>query len=159
LYWHGGKPLPTDVNLPVVNVTWQDASDFAVWASKRLPTEEEWEFAARGTDGRLYPWGKNWEPTFANTSEGKAGKIVEVGRYLGGASPYGVVDLCGNVWEWTSSQLRAYGTQELIEDGVMVIRGGAYDSPTEFATMSYRGAVRKDKPYPKTGFRCARDFP
>jgi formylglycine-generating enzyme required for sulfatase activity len=158
-HWRAGKPLSTELNFPVVNITWQDANDFAAWAGKRLPTEEEWEFAARGTDGRLYPWGKDWDAASANTVEGKAGRMVEVGRYLGGASPYGIVDMCGNVWEWTSSQLRSYGTQELLEDGLMVIRGGAFDSPKEFATTTYRGAVQVGKTYPKTGFRCARDLP
>ena len=158
-HWRAGKPLPNEANLPVVNVAWEEARDFALWASKRLPTEEEWEFAARSTDGRLYPWGNTWEPSFANTTEGKNGKIVEVGRNLAGASPYGVVDMCGNVWEWTSSQLRAYGTQELLEEGVMVIRGGAFDSPKDYATTTYRGAVKTGKPYPKTGFRCAKDLP
>lgn len=161
-HWHGNEPPAGEAKHPVVNVSWHDAVAFADWTGKRLPTEEEWEFAARGNDGRLYPWGSDWNQEFANTAESGAGKIVEVGRYTGGASPFGALDLCGNVWEWTASDLRSYQTQEVIAPDPSaprkVIRGGAYDVRNDRATATYRGVVQADKVYPKTGFRCVRDI-
>ncbi|MBI1761711.1 MAG: SUMF1/EgtB/PvdO family nonheme iron enzyme [Acidobacteria bacterium] len=160
-HWRGNQPPAGEAKHPVVNVSWNDAVAYAEWVGKRLPTEEEWEFAARGTDGRLYPWGAEWHQDFANTAESGTSKIVEVGRYPGGASPFGALDLCGNVWEWTASELRSYQTQEAIASDQQVarkvIRGGAYDVRNDRATTTYRGVVQADKVYPKTGFRCVRD--
>lgn len=161
-HWRGNELPEGESKHPVVNISWNDAVAYAQWVGKRLPTEEEWEFAARGSDGRLYPWGTDWNQEFANTAETGAGKIVEVGRYPGGASPFGVLDLCGNVWEWTASDLRSYQTQELLAPDQKVIRkvirGGAYDVRNDRATTTYRGVVQADKAYPKTGFRCVREI-
>lgn len=158
-HWSEGQYPAGEASLPVVNVTWEDSAAYAQWAGKRLPTEEEWEYAARGGDDRLYPWGGDWSASRANTRESGRGRIVAVGSYPDGASPVGLLDLIGNVWEWTSSDLRSYeGDGRILADG-KVIRGGAWDVPRERATATYRGVVQPDRPYDKTGFRCVKPAP
>jgi serine/threonine protein kinase len=147
---------------PIVGVTFDQANEYAKWAGKRLPTEEEWEFAARGTDKRAFPWGGSWEKGKANAN-GESKDFAEVGKFSG-TSPFGLYDMVGNAWEWTSSQFKAYPNGTLPPDvpkggDVRVIRGGSYESTAQYASTTYRaGWLAKGAPtYAQTSFRCVKD--
>lgn len=103
-HWPSGR-CPTDLSHhPVVWVTWLDVNAYARWSGKALPTARQWEKAARGTKGRIYPWGNEPTAAKANISETGMDDTTPVSRYQSGASPYGVFDMCGNTWEWCSTE-------------------------------------------------------
>ena len=150
-------------NHPINQVDWNQSTAFCAWAEKRLPTEEEWEYAARGTDGREYPWGNTapgnqlcWDGEGNDLGKGNRHGTCPVGSYPTGRSPFGLDDMAGNVWEWTSSAYSEnYGKDRT--SPLRVLRGGGwrYDG-----VSGVRGASRlltmASNRYNDVGFRCAR---
>jgi len=161
-YWNDSKF--NSPQQPVVGVSWQDADAYCRWAGKRLPTEAEWEKAARGTDGRRYPWGDQWEASRANSRESGRGSTVEVSSYPTGASPYGAYNMAGNVWEWAGDWYdkeyykRSPDRNPKGPDAGTdrVVRGGSWDSSPFALRAADRGSDAQDSRLNYLGFRCAR---
>lgn len=154
-----------DSMLPVTRVSWGDAANYCAWRyppSGRLPTEFEWEAAARGPAGRAFPWKEGVSAANANTKSAQRTGPVPVASFPRGATPEGIHDLIGNVWEWTSSPYVAFPGGPALADSLSqyrVIRGGAFDTDDAIATGWVRGYLKPTtapEQLPNTGFRCAK---
>jgi toxoflavin biosynthesis protein ToxD len=191
--WRGEDMPPELAAHPVVDVSWDEAQAFSRWLGAEtgttwsLPTEAQWEKAARGTDGRQFPWGNTFDPNYCNVRQpGRAG-TTPVGSYLDGASPFGILDMAGNVWEWTRSLQASYPYLDDERNDVSsdakpprfwtrirsrlrwhdndanhetrrVLRGGCYANPEGFARCACRFRLAPTTRTPFVGFRLVREL-
>ena len=152
---------------PVVGVTWYEAAAYAAWLARltgqgwRLPTEPEWEWAAR-RGRRRFPWGGNWDERRLNSLEGRVMRTTPVGVYPHGATPDGIYDLAGNVWEWTSTRVADYpyvadGTREDPDaPGIRIARGGGWAAVRKMVRGAYRCRYAPWSGSLDLGYRLAR---
>jgi iron(II)-dependent oxidoreductase len=159
---------PGFADRPVVEPSWPGAAAYCAWKGKRLPTEAEWERAAKGTEGRKYPWGNAPPDTTRARYDAGWGETATVGTPAAGATPEGVLNLAGNVHEWVSSLYKPYpyragdGREDPTASGDRVTRGGAADTGVETLTTTWRGqdvSRRARAGHHNIGFRCARSAP
>lgn len=145
-------------DFPVSNVSWNEAVKFASLAGKRLPTEEEWEKAARGNEGLEYPWGNEYADGVANMGNPDTGATEKVGKYIAGMSPFGCLDMAGNVVEWTQNWYEAYpGNNQVTKEYGQIfrsLRGGSFASDRFDVRCARRRFDKMDAKRPEYGFRC-----
>ncbi len=150
--WTDGRCPDDKARHPVTDVDWEDARAYCRWRSTvlghevRLPTEQEWEKAARGPFGLRYPWGRRFDARRCNIGQGPSGDTTRVDAFPAGVSPYGCFDMCGNTWEWTETPFA---------DDIAVLKGGSFYFDEEFAPVWMRYHDPKTDKWPDLGFRCA----
>lgn len=151
-------------NRPVERITWFEARDFCELRDARLPTEAEWEYAARGPDSLVYPWGNEFIADNVVYERNSNGRTAEVGSRRGGASWVGALDMSGNVWEWTLFEYRDYlydsadGRENTSADSRRVVRGGSWHDDANGLRVTYRGVNDPSFMYVYLGFRCVRPY-
>jgi toxoflavin biosynthesis protein ToxD len=159
-HWLQGSYPPGTGFEPVTNIHWQDAVDYCEWLSKklgasvRLPTEAEWELAARGSQGFKYPWGNEWDEQAA-ASKGRNGSVRVVKSFPKNRSPYGAYDMAGNVWEWVANITNSPDGYPVDAKGVSyrVVKGGSADEPADFISAAARATLKADTTSSYLGFR------
>jgi formylglycine-generating enzyme required for sulfatase activity len=147
-YWN--DPTWNKADYPVVGVSYYEAEAYAKWAGKRLPTEPEWEKAARGADGREYPWGDEFDKGKCNSAEAGFKHTTPVTQYPKGVSPYGCYDMAGNVWEWCA---------DWYDGGRRVLRGGSWNMTQGGLRIFYRDGYGADFRKFSIGCRLVQDIP
>lgn len=162
--WHKNNPNPADPSVewgdhPRTNVNWYEAVAFCEWMSFKtgltiaLPKEEQWQRSAQGDDGRTYAWGKTFDANNCNTKESGIGKTSHVRRFMTGASPYGVIDMVGNVWEWCDQNNYSGKPDADHPDGKRVVRGGSYANSSKSASVTSSRRLEPEKRNASLGFR------
>ncbi len=146
--WRDGRPPHGREDHPVVLVTYDEAARYCAWRGRRLPTAAELEKAARGDQGLAYPWGNAFEASKLNSAVAGPGDTTPVGSHPEGASPYGVFELAGNVFQWTSTPA---------PDGKMIVKGSAWDDYAGVGRGASQHARKRDVRHVIVGFRCAAD--